>query len=618
MLVIIFGLAIANPENVLITFTLSNKDMEERKLGKTEKFDHMKLIREYAGGHKNLITLGRCLAAVSAVMTLIPYYELWKIIRCAVDGEDTEMIRVYAWSAVGMIVGALLVYILALLCTHLAAFRVQANMRSALMHRIITLPLGVFDEDGTGKIRRIVNDSTAATETYIAHNLCDKTVAAITPVGLLVLVLAFNWKIGLICMIPAVIGFACMMSMMGKGMQEKMKEYQDALETMSSEATEYVRGVPVVKTFGQTVHSFKRFKDCIDGFGKWTTQYTMMLRFPMTGFMTCINAIFAFIVIAAFVITKNGVDNAAILNIMYYIIVTPLVTVALTKIAYSGEAEMTLIDALKRVDRVMEIEPLAERKTDKKPEDHGIELKNVSYRYKDATRDAVSDVSLSIRQGEHIALVGPSGSGKTTLAELMVRFFDVTDGEILIGGVNVKDMSQQALMEQVSFVFQDSRLIKKSILENVRMAKPEATEHEVLEALEKAQCMDIIEKLPDGIHTVIGEKGTYLSGGEQQRITIARAVLKDAPILILDEATAFADPDNETRVQAAFEELSKNKTLVMIAHRLSTVMNADRIFVMKDGRCTESGTHDELMGKNGLYKHMFDEYTRSIEWKVGA
>jgi ATP-binding cassette subfamily B protein len=589
-----------------------------RKLGKTVKYDHMKLIREYAGGHKNLITLGRCLAAVSAVMTLIPYYELWKIIRCAVDGEDTEMIRVYAWSAVGMIVGALLVYILALLCTHLAAFRVQANMRSALMHRIITLPLGVFDEDGTGKIRRIVNDSTAATETYIAHNLCDKTVAAITPVGLLVLVLAFNWKIGLLCMIPAVIGFACMMSMMGKGMQEKMKEYQDALETMSSEATEYVRGVPVVKTFGQTVHSFKRFKDCIDGFGKWTTQYTMMLRFPMTGFMTCINAIFAFIVIAAFVITKNGVDNAAILNIMYYIIVTPLVTVALTKIAYSGEAEMTLIDALKRVDRVMEIEPLAERKTDKKPEDHGIELKNVSYRYKDATRDAVSDVSLSIRQGEHIALVGPSGSGKTTLAELMVRFFDVTDGEILIGGVNVKDMSQQALMEQVSFVFQDSRLIKKSILENVRMAKPDATEHEVLEALEKAQCMDIIEKLPDGIHTVIGEKGTYLSGGEQQRITIARAVLKDAPILILDEATAFADPDNETRVQAAFEELSKNKTLVMIAHRLSTVMNADRIFVMKDGRCTESGTHDELMGKNGLYKHMFDEYTRSIEWKVGA
>ncbi len=587
-------------------------------MGKTEKYDHMSMIRKYAGGHKNLITLGRCLAAVSAVMTLIPYYELWKIIRCAVNGENLDNIKVYAWSAVALIVGALLVYIGALFCTHIAAFRVQANMRSSLMHRIITLPLGVFDEDGTGKIRRIVNDSTAATETYIAHNLADKTVAAVTPVGLLVLVFAFNWKIGLICMIPALIGFACLMTMMGKGMQEKMKEYQDALETMSSEATEYVRGVPVVKTFGQTVHSFKRFKECIDGFGKWATDYTLMLRFPMAGFMTCINAIFAFIVIAAFVVTKNGVDNAAILNIMYYIIITPLVTIALTKIAYSGEAEMTLIDAMKRVDKVMEIEPLTEGKENLKPEGHGIELKNVSYRYKDATRDAVNDVSLSIKSGEHVALVGPSGSGKTTLAELMVRFFDVTSGEILIGGVNVKNLSSKTLMEQVSFVFQDSRLIKKSILENVRMSKPSASEAEVLEALKKAQCMDIIEKLPNGIHTVLGEKGTYLSGGEQQRITIARAVLKDAPILILDEATAFADPDNETKVQTAFEELSKNKTLIMIAHRLSTVMNADRIFVMDDGKCIESGNHEELMRKDGLYKHMFDEYTRSIEWKVGA
>ena len=589
-----------------------------RKLGKTQKYDHMKLIREYAGGHRHLITLGRCLAAVSAVMTLIPYYELWKIIRCAVNGEDSDRIKVYGWSAVGMIVGALLVYILALLCTHIAAFRVQANMRSSLLHRIITLPLGVFDEDGTGKIRRIVNDSTAATETFIAHNLCDKTVATITPIGILVLVLAFNWKIGLFCMVPALIGFLCMMSMMGKNMQEKMKEYQDALETMSSEATEYVRGVPVVKTFGQTVHSFKRFKECIDGFGKWTTQYTLMLRFPMMGFMTCINAIFAFIVIAAFMVTKNGADNAAILNIMYYIIVTPLVTVALTKIAYSGEAEMTLIDALKRADRIFEIEQLEEGSKGKKPADNGIELKNVSYRYKDAVRDAVSSVSMSIKPGEHVALVGPSGSGKTTLAELMVRFFDVTSGEILIGGVNVRDMSQKALMKQVSFVFQDSRLIKKSILDNVRMAKPNASEKEVLAALKKAQCMDIIEKLPDGIHTVIGEKGTYLSGGEQQRITIARAVLKDAPILILDEATAFADPDNESKVQAAFEELSKNKTLIMIAHRLSTVMNADRIYVMEDGKCIESGDHKELMDKGGLYKHMFDEYSRSIEWKVGA
>jgi len=587
-------------------------------MGKTEKFDHMKLIREYAGRHKHLITLGRFLAAVSAVMTLIPYYELWKIIRIAANGEDPDMIKGHAWIAVGLIIGALLVYIAALLCTHIAAFRVQANMRSSLMRRIVTLPLGIFDEDGTGKIRRIVSDSTAATETYIAHNLADKTVAAITPIGLIVLVFAFNWKIGLICMIPALIGFLTMMSMMGKKMKDKMREYQDALENMSSEATEYVRGVPVVKTFGQTVHSFKRFKACIDGFGKWATEYTLMLRIPMAAFMTCINAIFAFIVIAAFIVTSNGTDSADILNVMYYIIITPLVTVALTKVAYSGEAEMTLIDALRRVERIMEIEPLTDNGADKKPADHGIELKNVTYRYKGATRDAVSDVSLHIKPGEHVALVGPSGSGKTTLAELMVRFFDVTAGEIRIGGVNVKDISSAELMRQVSFVFQDSRLIKKSILENVRMAKPDATEEEVMEALRKAQCMDIIEKLPNGINTVIGEKGTYLSGGEQQRITIARAVLKDAPILILDEATAFADPDNETRVQAAFEELSRNKTLIMIAHRLSTVMNADRIFVMDDGKCTESGNHNELIKANGLYRRMFDEYTRSVEWKVGV
>ncbi|MCR5410172.1 MAG: ABC transporter ATP-binding protein/permease [Lachnospiraceae bacterium] len=578
----------------------------------------MKLIRQYAGGHSSLITLGRFIAGISAVVVLIPYYDLWKIISIAVNKEDPSIISHYAWQAVILTVASLLIYIAALFCTHIAAFRVQANMRSSLMRRIITLPLGVFDEDGTGKIRRIVNDSTAATETFIAHQLPDKTVAAVTPVGLLVLIFAFNWKIGLICMIPAVLGFACMMTMMGRGMQEKMQQYQNALDTMSSEATEYVRGIPVVKTFGQTVHSFKRFKEAIDGFGKWTTDYTLILRWPMTAFMTCINAIFAFIVISAFVFSKDGVTAGLILNIMYYIIVTPLITVALTKVAYSGEAEMTLIDALKRVESIMAIEPLEDNKSGKAPGEAGVELRNVTYRYKDATRDAVQNVSLKIEPGEHVALVGPSGSGKTTIAELIVRFFDVTEGEILIGGINVKDIPSSELMKQVSFVFQDSRLIKKSISENVRMAKPDATETEVMDALEKAQCMDIIDKLPNGIHTVIGEKGTYLSGGEQQRITIARAVLKDAPILILDEATAFADPDNEAKVQAAFEELSKGKTLIMIAHRLSTVMNADRIHVFDDGKCIESGAHDELMAHNGLYRSMFDEYSRSIEWKVGA
>jgi len=587
-------------------------------VNKAGKFDHMKLIGQYAGNYRILITIGRILAGISAVMALVPYYDLWRVIRIAVNGDDAADIKSYAWRAVLWTVGSLLVYIAALMCTHIAAFRIQANMRSSLMRKIITLPLGIFDEDGTGKIRRIVNDSTAATETFIAHNLPDKAVAAVTPVGLLVLVFAFNWKIGLLCIIPAFIGFLCLASMMGKNMQKKMAEYQDALETMSSEATEYVRGIPVVKTFGQTVHSFKRFKTSIDNFGKWTTDYTVMLRKPMTGFMTCINAIFVFLVLAAYLITRDGTTATDILNIMYYIIVTPLLTVCLTKLAYSGEAEMTLIDALKRVEAITSLEALPEDRNGIRPKEYSLELDDVTYRYKDAARDAVSGVTMQIPEGAHVALVGPSGSGKTTLAELIVRFFDVSGGAIRIGGVDVRNIASAELMKAVSFVFQDSRLLRTSIAENVKLSRPEATESEVLAALQKAQCMDIIEKLPAGIHTVIGEKGTYLSGGEQQRIAIARAFLKDAPILILDEATAFADPDNETKVQEAFSELSKGKTVIMIAHRLSTVVNADRIYVMDGGQLKESGTHGELMAEGGLYKRLFEEYTRTVAWKVGA
>ena len=587
-------------------------------VNKAGKFDHMKLIGQYAGNYRILITIGRILAGISAVMALVPYYDLWRVIWIAVNGDDAADIKSYAWRAVLWTVGSLLVYIAALMCTHIAAFRIQANMRSSLMRKIITLPLGIFDEDGTGKIRRIVNDSTAATETFIAHNLPDKAVAAVTPVGLLVLVFAFNWKIGLLCIIPAFIGFLCLASMMGKNMQKKMAEYQDALETMSSEATEYVRGIPVVKTFGQTVHSFKRFKTSIDNFGKWTTDYTVMLRKPMTGFMTCINAIFVFLVLAAYLITRDGTTATDILNIMYYIIVTPLLTVCLTKLAYSGEAEMTLIDALKRVEAITSLEALPEDRNGIRPKEYSLELDDVTYRYKDAARDAVSGVTMQIPEGAHVALVGPSGSGKTTLAELIVRFFDVSRGAIRIGGVDVRNIASAELMKAVSFVFQDSRLLRTSIAENVKLSRPEATESEVLAALQKAQCMDIIEKLPAGIHTVIGEKGTYLSGGEQQRIAIARAFLKDAPILILDEATAFADPDNETKVQEAFSELSKGKTVIMIAHRLSTVVNADRIYVMDGGQLKESGTHAELMAEGGLYKRLFEEYTRTVAWKVGA
>lgn len=578
----------------------------------------MKVINEYAGSYRYVIVLGRVLAALSALVGMIPYYDLWKIIKVAVSGENPSQISGLAWQAVGIMILSMLMYVGALMCTHVSAFRVQANLRTRLMKHIVTLPLGVFDQAGTGKIRRIVNESSAATETYIAHNLADKAVASATPVGLVVLMLAFDWRIGLICLIPALIGFLFMMRMMGKEMQEKMREYQNALEMMSGEATEYVRGIPVVKTFGQTVFSFKRFKKALDDYEKWCVSYTISLRKSMIGFMTGINAIFAALVFAGFIFAGNGVTSDLILNMMYYIIITPLLTVTLTKIAYAGEQEMQVIDSIKRIDGILSIQPLPETDQAKQPKDYSVELKNICYRYPDAESDAIHDLSLSIPSGQHVAFVGPSGGGKTTTAALIARFFDVQEGTIEVGGVNVKDIPQNTLMKMVSFVFQDNKLLKGTILDNVRLAKPEATDAEVMDALKKAQCMDIIKKLPDGIHTVIGTKGTYLSGGEQQRIAIARAVLKNAPILILDEATAFADPDNEAMVQKAFEELSVGKTLIMIAHRLTTVANADRIFVLKDGTCAEAGSHKELMGQNGLYKEMFEEYTRSIEWKVGA
>ena len=577
-----------------------------------KKDNVMKVINEYAGSYRYVIVLGRVLAALSALVGMVPYYDLWRIIKVAVSGENLSQISGLAWQAVGIMILSMLMYVGALMCTHVSAFRVQANLRTRLMKHIVTLPLGVFDQAGTGKIRRIVN------ETYIAHNLADKAVASATPVGLVVLMLAFDWRIGLICLIPAIIGFLFMMGMMGKEMQEKMREYQNALEVMSSEATEYVHGIPVVKTFGQTVFSFKRFKNALDDYEKWCVSYTISLRKSMMGFMTGINAIFVALVFAGFIFARNGVTSDLILNMMYYIIITPLLTVTLTKIAYAGEQEMQVIDSIKRIDGILNIQPLSETDQAKQPKDYSVELKNIRYRYPDAENDAIHNLSLSIPSGQHVAFVGPSGGGKTTTAALIARFFDVQEGTIEIGGVNVKEIPQNTLMKMVSFVFQDNKLLKGTILDNVRLAKPEATDAEVMEALKKAQCMDIIKKLPDGIHTVIGTKGTYLSGGEQQRIAIARAVLKNAPILILDEATAFADPDNEAMVQKAFEELSVGKTLIMIAHRLTTVADADRIFVLKDGTCAESGSHKELMEQNGLYKEMFEEYTRSIEWKVGA
>lgn len=594
--------------------------MAEQKTSKPTK-----RLFEYAENYKYLTIASWILATVSAFIALVPFYYIWRlikeVIRVSPDFDKAQNLSAYGWLAVGSAVLAMLIYMGGLICSHLAAFHVQATMRSRLMRHIMSLPLGFMDEDGSGKVRKIVNESSAATETYLAHQLPDKCVATATPIGLVVLLLVFDWRLGLLSLIPIVLGFAIMSTMMGANMKKKMEEYQNALEEMSSEAVEYVRGIPVVKTFGQSVFSFKRFRDSIKKYEKWTIAYTKDLRIPMIGLTTAINSVFAILIAATFWlggVKSESADGTFLLNLMFYIIITPIITVTMTKMMYAGENVMIVEDALNRIDGLLEKKQLPQSVNPAKPQDASISFQNVSYRYDGAADDAIHNISLDIKAGEHIAFVGPSGGGKSTLAKLIARFADVKSGSIEIGGANVKNIKASDLMDTVSFVFQDSKLLKMSIFDNVRMGNKNATREEVIEALHNAQCDDIIEKLPGGIDTVIGSKGTYLSGGETQRIAIARAMLKNAPILILDEATAFADPDNEAKVQAAFSKLSEGKTVIMIAHRLSSVTGVDRIYVLKNGQICQSGTHESLLSQDGLYAHMWKEFNKSVSWKVGA
>lgn len=584
-----------------------------------KKKSSLSRLFEYAGNYKYLTVLSWILSAVSAWIALVPFYYIWRIIKevlaVAPDYSQAQNLKGYGWAAVGFALLSMIIYVGSLMCSHVAAFHVQAEMRSQMMHHIVTLPMGFMDSEGSGKIRKIVNESSAATETYLAHQLPDQTGAYATPVGLLVLLLVFDWRLGLLSLVPVVAAFLIMGSMTGEKMQQKMKEYQNALEEMSSEAVEYVRGIPVVKTFGQSVFSFKHFQTSIKNYEKWTISYTKDLRMPMVLYTTIINAVFSVLIATAFFFTAS---DAYLLNLLFYIIITPIITVTLNKIMFASENQMIVADALERIDGILDRQPLPETKDGRAVEDSSVTFENVSFRYKNASKDALHQISLQIKDGEHVAFVGPSGGGKTTLASLAARFFDTTEGTVRIGGVDVRDIPSEKLMEKVSFVFQDSKLLKMSIYDNVRMGKKDATREEVLQALKDAQCEDIIAKMPNGIDTVIGSKGTYVSGGEAQRLSIARAMLKAAPILILDEATAFADPDNEAKVQAAFSRLSEGKTVIMIAHRLSSVVDADRICVLKDGEIREMGTHKDLVANGGIYAHMWEAYNQSVCWKVGA
>ena len=584
-----------------------------------KKQSDLSRLMGYAGNYRYFTYASWVLSAVSALVALVPFVYIWKILRdvlnAAPDYAQAVNIPHYGWMAVLFAVLAYLIYIAALMCSHLSAFRVATNLRLEVSEHLATLPLGFTETFGSGKLRKIIHESTGAAETFLAHQLPDKYNAMATPIGLLVLLLVFDWRLGLLSLVPVALGFVIMSAMTGRRMADKMRQYGNALESMSNEAVEYVRGIPVVKTFGQSVFSFKKFKATIDEYEKWVIAYTKELRMPMMLYTAAINGVFAFLIVGGLLFTRNGVTSEFLLNLLFYIIITPVISLTLTRIMYMSENELVVADALARVDSVLDAEPVPENDHPRHPKDASVSLKDVHFSY-DGKTDVIKGVSLKIQPGQMVAFVGPSGGGKSTLANLICRFFDVQSGSVRVGGADVRDIPKEELMDTISFVFQNSRLLKGSILDNVRLGRAQATEAEVLAALKAAQCMDIVEKFPEGIHTVIGTKGVYLSGGEQQRIAIARAMLKNAPILLLDEATAFADPDNEAKVQAAFAQLAKGKTVLMIAHRLSTVANADCIHVVQDGQIVESGTKDELCAQNGLFARMWQDYQASVQWKV--
>lgn len=583
----------------------------------------------FCGPYKRLIILGCALSTAASVIHMVPYICIWKVTEILFRYYPNfsgagEMIS-YGWTAFLVSLAGVFIYCSGLMCTHIGAFQTARRMRSLALHHLMKLPMGYFGENASGKLRRVIDDSSGQTETFIAHRLPDFTGAVTAPIAMTVILIYFDWRLGIASLVPLLIGFAAMSGMMGKA-ADNIGKYQAALDAMNGEAVEYVRGIPVVKTFQQTVFSLKRFMKTIEDYSAFAIQYCHTFRTGKCIYDVAVNSAYAVLLPAAIVFagacaSMSDFKNLFV-NIVFYVLFTPYLTVLMTRIMFTSEDIEVARLSVEKIDAVLKEKPLPEpeargRRRQDAPKRFDITFDHVSFAYSGESQYAVRDVSLSIPEGSAVALVGPSGGGKSTLASLIPRFYDVKEGSIRIGGTDVRDMKTEELMKMISFVFQQNRLFKESLLDNIREGKPDASMEEVMRAVQIARCADIIEKMPEGIHTVVGTKGVYLSGGEAQRIALARAVLKDAPIVLLDEATAFADPENEYQIQKAFGELIKGKTVLMIAHRLSTVRNADRICVVENGAVAEEGTHPELLKKKGIYSRMWEDYRRAADWKIG-
>ncbi len=573
------------------------------------------------GKRKVLLPAAMLLSALSALAGMLPYILIWLIVRELLEhGEITSSGNVvtYAWWAAGMAVASIVLYFAALMSSHLAAFRVESNLRKEAMRQIVRMPLGFFDINTSGRIRKIIDDNAGITHSFLAHQLPDLAATFLVPLVAAILIFVFDWILGLACIVPVIIAMLVMGFMMNAEGRQFMKSYMTSLEEMNTEAVEYVRGIPVVKVFQQTIYSFKNFHRCIMNYNKMVFGYTRMWEKPMSLYTVIINGFVFFLApLAILLIGYSGNYASVLLNFFLFVLITPVFSQSIMKSMYLNQALGQASEAIGRLENLVAYEHLTVVEHPQPVKEFSIQFEKVSFSYPGANQKAVDDVSFTIPQGNTVALVGASGGGKTTIARLVPRFWEATEGKVLIGGINVREIAPEELMKYISFVFQSTKLFKTSLLENIKYGNPDATMEEVERAVDMAQCREIINKLPLGLNTKIGTEGTYLSGGEQQRIVLARAILKNAPIIVLDEATAFADPENEHLIQQALKELTKGKTVLMIAHRLSSITDADNILVIDKGKIAEQGTHANLLGKQGIYYHMWNEYQQSVRWTIG-